>query len=278
MPPDEPESYREGIALAELAKWLSLHSTAVSVWAGALCTFAVYTVLYKENRFYRLFEHIFIGLYGGYTVYVTWAEVLKPKWWDPMTAEGQWFLIFDAIVGSMFYFIYSRKHAWISRIVFGLFMGFSAGGIFREYYELYFPQMGSSMKSIIPAAGTSMPTSALIGHIASVVVFYVIMLASMSYFFFSFEHKHPAVTATAKAGRWFLMIGFGAMFGSTVMGRMTLFIGRLNYLINNWLKGEVFREAQYPAFWWAISSLLLISAAVTVIYILKQRSKPVQEA
>ncbi len=31
------------------------------------------------------------------------------------------------------------------------------------------------------------------------------------------------------------MIGFGAMFGATVMGRMTLFIGRFNFLVNEWV-------------------------------------------
>lgn len=233
----------------------------MSAWAGALCIFGIYTVLYRENKCYRLFEHIFIGMYAGYTVYVTWAQVLKPKWWDPMTAEGQWFLIFDAIGGSMFYFIYSRKHAWISRVVFGLFMGFSAGGIFREYYETYFPQMGSSMKSFATSTG-----AITLGHVFSVIVFYVIFIAAMSYFFFSFEHKHPAVTSTAKAGRWFLMIGFGAMFGSTVMGRMTLFIGRLNYLINVWIKGTVLPEAHYPAFYIVVGVVLAVIAASVALY------------
>ena len=55
-----------------------------------------------------------------------------------------------------------------------------------------------------------------------------------SYFFFSFEHKHVVVQRTAAAGRWFLMIGFGAIFGATVMGRMTLFIGRLNFILTDW--------------------------------------------
>jgi len=254
--------------LVELAKWLSLHSTAVSVWAGALCTFGIYTVLYKENKCYRLFEHIFIGLYGGYGVYITWAEVLYPKWWKPMTADGQWWWVFAAIVGSMFYFMYSRRHAWVSRVIFGLFMGFAAGGIFREFYEIYFPQIGSSMKSLTGG----------FANVASVLVFYIILLASMSYFFFSFEHKHPAVTATAKAGRWFLMVGFGAMFGATVMGRMTLFIGRLNYLINQWLRGEVFHEAQHPAFWWVMGALLLAAAGAVALYLAIRQSKPTSEA
>jgi len=127
----------------------------------------------------------------------------------------------------MFYFIYSKKHMWISRIIFGLFMGLSAGGMFREFYEIYFPQMGASMKPLVGKGMTVWDT-------ANVVVIYIILLTCMSYFFFSFEHKNWAMKKSATAGRWFLMIGFGAIFGATVMGRMTLFIGRFNFLLNDW--------------------------------------------
>ena len=210
-----------------MAKWLVANAPAITIWAGAVCTFAIYSVLYNENKIYRLFEHIFIGLGAGYGVYVTWSEVLGPKWWEPMVKDGQWAWIFAAVVGSMFYFIYSKRQMWISRIVFGMFMGLAAGGMFREFYELYFPQMGASMK---PLAGPHLAATA----VASTIVFYVILFASMSYFFFSFEHKSAVMSKTASTGRWFLMIGFGAIFGATVMGRMTLFIGRLNFLINDW--------------------------------------------
>jgi hypothetical protein len=36
-------------------------------------------------------------------------------------------------------------------------------------------------------------------------------------------------------GRWLMMIAFGAMFGSTVMARMSLFIGRLSFLFGDWI-------------------------------------------
>jgi hypothetical protein len=250
-----------------LVSWLTHHWSAVGLWCGALCTFAIYSILYKENRFYRLFEHIFIGLYAGYGVYITWHEILYPKWWKPMVEQGQWWWAFGGVVGSMFYFMYSSKHAWISRVIFSLFMGFAAGGIFREFYEGVFPQIGSSFKPFTGGAA----------HIASVVVFYVILLAAMSYFFFSFEHKHPAVTATAKAGRWFLMIGFGAMFGATVMGRMTLFIGRLNYLINSWWP-EVANESQYGAFWWVMAAVVVVVFGAVLLYLAIRRSKPATES
>ena len=213
-----------------MVSWISDNSTSIIAWCGALSTFAIYSVLYAENKFYRLFEHIFIGLATGYGVYITWAQVLGPKWWDPMLA-GQWYWIFAAVLGSMFYFMYSRKHAWVSRVIFGLFMGLAAGGMFREFYEIYFPQIGASMK---PLAGTVAGHRMTGWDSLGVAVFYIILFASMVYFFFSFEQKNVVVKKTAAAGRWFLMIGFGAIFGATVMGRMTLFIGRFNFLLNDW--------------------------------------------
>ena len=57
---------------------------------GALGTIAILSLVFKENRFYRLFEHIFLGLALGYDLEFTWTTVLKPQFWDPMTHDGQW--------------------------------------------------------------------------------------------------------------------------------------------------------------------------------------------
>jgi len=51
------------------------------------------------------------------------------------------------------------------------------------------------------------------------------LLASLVYFYFSIEQKGP-VGKVARFGVWILMIGFGASFGYTVQGRLSLAIGR----------------------------------------------------
>jgi hypothetical protein len=51
------------------------------------------------------------------------------------------------------------------------------------------------------------------------------LLASLIYFYFSIEQKGP-VGKVARFGVWILMIGFGASFGYTVQGRLSLAIGR----------------------------------------------------
>jgi hypothetical protein len=66
----------------------------------------------------------------------------------------------------------------------------------------------------------------------------LILLTVMSYFFFSIPHEKGAgrlLARTSLCGRWFLMIAFGAMFGNTVMARLSLFIGRMYFLLHDWL-------------------------------------------
>ncbi len=60
------------------------------------------------------------------------------------------------------------------------------------------------------------------------------VICTLTYFFFSVEHTGP-IKWTSKIGIAFLMIGFGAAFGNTVMGRLALMIHRVGFLINDWL-------------------------------------------
>ena len=49
------------------------------------------------------------------------------------------------------------------------------------------------------------------------------------------NHDGTFTDVAAKAGVWFLMIGFGAGYGYTVMSRISLLIGRYQFLLDNWL-------------------------------------------
>ena len=64
------------------------------------------------------------------------------------------------------------------------------------------------------------------------------VLSTLIYFYFSHEHV-GLLGVTAKIGIWFIMIAFGAHFGYTVMGRVSLLIGRVQFLINDWI-GSIF--------------------------------------
>jgi hypothetical protein len=80
------------------------------------------------------------------------------------------------------------------------------------------------MLPLLPFSGTALVSLVFIIGVYSVLV----------YFFFSKE-QNAVTSRIARVGIWFLMVSFGAGFGFTVMGRIALLIGRLNFLILSWI-------------------------------------------
>jgi len=205
----------------------------IILWAAAVATLGVYTILYRENPVSRLFEHIFVGLSAGYLIVATWTLNLEGKWWNPMIHEGKWYWIFASVFGLLFYFIYSRRLVWLARLVMGLFFGAAAGYLFREFFPIYSPQVYACFKPL--RADASIGWGNVILHNW---LFVIILLTVLSYFFFSIPHEGRVGRNLGRAsllGRWFLMIAFGAMFGNTVMARISLFIGRVQFLLVDWV-------------------------------------------
>lgn len=211
---------------------------------GVACTLAIYSILYKENKVFRFFEHVYLGLAAGYTVATTWNDVLKPQWWEPMMKEGRWWLAAALPFGLLFYMIYSKRNAWMSRLIFGLFFGAAAGQTFQAIAADYFPKVRTAASKALmdlpeakaPDAYFLTPFSAAVNN----VLFILILAAVMTYFFFSFEQKGKAVQVVSKFGRYTLMVAFGALFGSTIMARMSLLIGRMYFLIHDFVQVQIF--------------------------------------
>jgi hypothetical protein len=195
---------------------------------AGIATIGIYTILYRENPIFRFFEHVFVGVGAGYGFYFTITSILDPNWARPLFVQGKWYWIFALLVGAMYYLIYSRRLVWIARMVMLTTMGLLAGLAFKQFVTVYVPQIVASFKPVV----TRQPYYL---HFTNLLVF-VTLITVMSYFFFSFEHRHPVVRTSSRIGRWMLMVAFGAIFGSTVMGRMSLFIDRAAFLLFDFLR------------------------------------------
>ncbi|PKK90430.1 MAG: hypothetical protein CVV64_08680 [Candidatus Wallbacteria bacterium HGW-Wallbacteria-1] len=68
------------------------------------------------------------------------------------------------------------------------------------------------------------------------IMLFIGVICGLIYFFFSVEHKGMFYGTCSKIGIWFLMVSFGASFGYTIMGRISLLIGRMQFLLFDWLK------------------------------------------
>ena len=72
------------------------------------------------------------------------------------------------------------------------------------------------------------------GTTANAILFTIGLVTALLFFFYSREHK-GALGVASRIGVWFLMVGFGAAYGYTVMSRVSLLIGRFQFLLGDWL-------------------------------------------
>lgn len=203
---------------------------------AALFTLAVLSFLYKDNPIFRLAESLFAGVSLGYFVGITLDQTLKPNLFEPLRTNFNlhWDLVIAGLLGAFLYMRYVPKIGWIARYGLTTYVAYYIGVEFtRKVHGEVLPQMA---RTILPVREFDFSgfeaffNSPGMLALCAIVGTYSVLI----YFFFSREHN--AVTRPiARLGVWFLMVSFGAAFGFTVMGRVALLIGRLNFLIYDWL-------------------------------------------
>lgn len=198
----------------------------IGTWIAALLTLAIYSFLYKDNPFYKIAENLFVGVSAGYWAVVLWFDYAWPNLFEPLFYRGQWYNIFPIFIGLLMFTPLFSKISWMVRIPLTFTMGIAmAVSITQIVQGDIFPQLQATF---LPLKG--IPVFNTVSNL--LIIFGVIF--TLIYFYFSKEHK-GTLGIGAKIGIWFMMVSFGASFGYTVMARVSLFIGRVYFLLHNWL-------------------------------------------
>jgi hypothetical protein len=240
---------------------LDLVLTVVQVF----CTLAIFSFLYKDNPVYKFVEHLFVGVATGWWVVLEYRDVflpnlLKPLWHGIQTGEkGEthlpwWTLFIPLALGLLLFMRLSPKATYLARwsmaVIVGTFsglavIGFASGDLFNQIESNIIPFFAPGS---LAALGQGV-TLATVLEVLRNPVLIIGCITVLVYFFFSLPHQ-GAVGGVATIGIWFLMVSFGASYGNTVMARISLFIGRANFLLAertgsmpHWLLTVVFAVA-----------------------------------
>lgn len=241
---------------------------------GAFLTLCTFSFLYKDNPFYKFAEHLVVGVSAGYFALVLYHQILIPNVFDKIF-DGEWWYLIPSILGLMMWTRFSKKYSWISRWPIALYMGIASGmAVPREMHARVIEQMHSAMINIIDINnifGNSVFD--ITSGIAKLIVF-IGTLSALFYFFFSREHT-GFFKGVSKFGIWILMIGFGASFGYTVMGRISLFVQRIQVL-RDWTVVSWADEASgaYAVFWLLTFGVFIIFAGYELIKYLRNKRLP----
>ncbi|MCY2929652.1 MAG: hypothetical protein NTV86_09200 [Planctomycetota bacterium] len=223
---------------------------SIGVIVAAALTLVMYSFLYRDNPMFKSAENLYVGVALGYQAVITWRESLRPEIFDAIVAAPTPEAMREALIhrsvpillGFLLLTRLSRKYSWLSRYTYALMIGWGAGlGIVLTIDTYILQQLEAAAKPLQDgmlsggAAAFSWPWWCDAGAVAGAVAVLVGTVCVLFYFFFSVRHG-KAGSAVSKVGIWFLMISFGASYGYTVMGRLSLLIGRVRFLMFEWLK------------------------------------------
>ena len=230
----------------------------------------------RDNPFYKIAEHLFVGVSAGYLLSLGFWTQLQPnlfgrlfpaKHYDPDTItytiynilsffsssifpEGgidkghdqHLIYLIPLILGIMMLMSLIPSFSWMARWGIAYVVGMAAG--LKAYGYLNSNVIGQIKGTAVNIFDFSLPIFSLSSpSVFNNLIIFVGTICGLLYFYFSKEHK-GLLGKASKIGIYFLMISFGASFGFAVMGRISLLIGRFTDLIT--FSGN---DYNYATFW-----------------------------
>jgi hypothetical protein len=218
---------------------------SLELFIGAALTLMVFSFLYRDNPLYKIAEHVFVGVSAAYWMVIGFWTTLWPNVVVKLFPAAQRVTNPDAplpprdataivplVLGLLMLCRLWPRLAWISRWPTAFAVGTTVGySLIRYLRSDFLSQISATIDPgvMAAAAGGSLWSARLDYGVIVVGTF-----CALAYFTFS-RSGRGGIDVLARVGLVFLMITFGASFGSTVMGRVTLLVGRLRFLLGDWL-------------------------------------------
>lgn len=202
-------------------------SQDILVWISSLLTLFIFSFIFKDNPFYRFAEHLFVGTSAGYFIALQYHNVVYPNLIVPLFKEGQLLYVIPLILGILYITRFIPNISWLVRIPIAFLLGWGSGVAIPSALQA----------DVIKQIQGTMLTREIFERWDSglwAIIILVGVMATLIFFFFSRERK-GIIKPIANLGIIFIMLGFGASFGYTVMARISLLIGRFQFLLGDWL-------------------------------------------
>jgi hypothetical protein len=199
----------------------------IAVWTAVFFTLGIYSILYRENPWYRIAESVYLGVAVGYGVSQDLLYV-KNQWtgqWNDTTGMMVLFFII-LLIGLLWYGRFAKATFFIYRWPLAIVVGTGIGLALRTVVDAQFlQQIRSQVQTPFFVAGN-------MGATINNILIQIMVPSVLLYFWFTGTMRESApMKVVEKIARYTMMAGFGSAYGYTVLTRMSLFIGRSQFLL-----------------------------------------------
>jgi hypothetical protein len=202
------------------------------MWLAAFITIGIYSFLYKENPVQKVGEYMVVGLGLAHSI-VAGYQNIRTMAWIPMTQKGMWYMAIPMVLGVLLWSRWFKQWAYLSRASIGLMVGVGAAVGLRGSIDAdLFGQLRSAIALPLTNASNWV---VLIGMFGTVVQFmYIVTAPNPKTGRRAFLSEGLYFVATY-IGQATIMIALGAAYAYTIMGRVSIVIGRVQFLFRDWI-------------------------------------------
>ena len=194
------------------------------VWLAAFVTVSILSfVFWNDSPFYKYVQSAYLGVAAGITVVVGWGNI-KSQVIAPLT-KGDYSMVVPIIFGLFLLIRFIPGCNWVARYPVAVLVAGGAGlGLATTVQAQFVSQIQAALQPL--------------NSINNLIMF-VGLIAVIAFFFLTGRTTHAIekfkLGWLTYLGRLVLMIAFGAAFGTTVMGRCSILIGRMQFILTDFL-------------------------------------------
>ena len=200
---------------------------------GTLLTLMIFSYLLGDNPLYRLAMHIFVGALMGYSLGVVIQDVIIEQVWEQLPTNRV--LVIPLGLGMLLLFKFYPKWAYIGNFSVAYLVGVGTA------VALGGALLGALAPQILATGQAFNAASSLrLGLVDSLFIF-VGTICTLMAFTFTAQKQHGLagiwsriVKAIGTVGRVFLIFAFSVAFAGALTASLSIFIGRIQYLIQAW--------------------------------------------
>jgi len=192
---------------------------------AAYTTFSLFSILMGfDTPFFALAEHIYVGVAIGYMV-ISSTNYIQNQVLAKITSDigANWPFIIGAILGIMMLGRLSSKTSYLARVPMTLATG--VGVALSARTTIFTSIIVNIVATIKPIVGDASMMEKFTNLAVLVLVIFI-----LTFFLYTTRLTGPLQTSH-NIGRYILYAAFGALFAQTYMGRLGLFLGRMEAML-----------------------------------------------
>ncbi len=181
----------------------------------------MFSYLYRDNALWRAVEHLYVGLAAGYGLGYGWHNYLHPVLVGDLIGRQQWWLLLPLLLGLLVFARDLPGGTFLARLPLALWVGYGAGYALAYLPRTLWLQVRGSF--VAPDRWDNL-------------VVLVTLCGGLCSFLFTLGGGRGALAAAGRWGRWAILVALGASFGGAVLYRYTILLGRVQFLVQTWLR------------------------------------------